>query len=86
MNTLKAIRYMGSLHGFFTFYMPFRLAIMGSPFFDLDNLRYIALPLWVLGAWIILCCSMDMVRRGRGTPAHVDPPKQLLITGLYFHV
>ncbi len=27
-----------------------------------------------------------MVRRGGGTPAHRDPPKQLVITGLYHHV
>jgi protein-S-isoprenylcysteine O-methyltransferase Ste14 len=86
MNTLKTILYMGSMHGFFTFYLPFRLAMLRSPLFGLDNLRYIALPLWMMGAWIIIRCSMDMVRRGCGTPAHMDPPKRLLLTGLYFHV
>ncbi len=86
MNTLKTILYMGSLHGFFTFYAPFQLAAISSSLFDLRNLHYIAVPLWMLGAWIIIRCSADIVRRGRGTPAHLDPPKQLLITGLYRHV
>jgi protein-S-isoprenylcysteine O-methyltransferase Ste14 len=29
---------------------------------------------------------MDMIRRGGGTPAHMDPPTRLVITGLYRHV
>ena len=27
-----------------------------------------------------------MIRRGQGTPAHLDPPKRLVINGLYRHV
>jgi len=86
MNTLKTILYMGSLHGFFTFYIPFRLAILIFPLFDMGMLHYIAIPLWILGAWIIVRCSRDMIHTGRGTPAHLDPPKELLIIGLYRHV
>jgi protein-S-isoprenylcysteine O-methyltransferase Ste14 len=86
MNVLKTLIYMGGLHGFFTFYMPFQIAMWTSPLFDLGNLRYAAVPLWAGGAWIIMICCMDMIRRGRGTPAHMDPPKQLLITGLYRYV
>ena len=29
---------------------------------------------------------MDIIRRGRGTPAFVDPPKELVIAGLYRYV
>jgi len=86
MNTLKTILYMGSLHGFFTFYMPYPLATLNARLFDLGALRYIAVPLWAMGAWIIICCSIDMVRWGHGTPAHLDPPAELVITGLYRHV
>lgn len=86
MNSIKTLFYMGSLHGFFTFYMPFELDALDSTLFRLGTLRYIALPLWSMGAWIIIRCSMDMVRRGRGTPAHMDPPAELVITGLYRHV
>jgi protein-S-isoprenylcysteine O-methyltransferase Ste14 len=77
---------MGSLHGFFTFYMPFQLAAWVASIFDLGIFRYLALPLWILGAWIIIRCCIDMIHQGHGTPAHMDPPKQLLITGLYRYV
>ncbi len=86
MNSIKTFIYMGSLHGFFTFYMPVQLATWSPSLFDLGILHYIAIPLWILGAWVIIRCSIDMVRRGGGTPAHRDPPKQLVITGLYHHV
>ena len=86
MNSIKTMVYMGSLHGFFTFYAPFPLAAWSHPLFDLGKLRYVALPLWTLGAWIIILCCWEMVRKGGGTPAHMDPPKQLVMTGLYRHV
>src|SRR5215216_6459987 len=86
MNFIKTFLYMGSLHGFFTFYAPFQLAAWGSPLFNLGFLRYLAIPLWMTGAWIITRCCIDIVRRGSGTPAHIDPPKQLIITGYYRHI
>ena len=86
MNSVKTMLYMGSLHGFFTFYLPFELAAWVSSRFDFGIFRYVAVPLWIVGAAMILRCCMDMVRRGGGTPAHMDPPRQLIITGLYRHV
>lgn len=86
MKTLKTFLYMGSLHGFFTFYAPFELARWGASLFDAGIVRLLAAPLWAWGAWIIIRCCVDMVRRGGGTPAHMDPPTELLITGLYLHV
>ena len=86
MNTLKTILYMGSLHGFFTFYLPWQLALHDKQSFDTGIFHFIALPLWVTGALVIVRCSMDIVRRGRGTPAHLDPPKTLIVNGLYRHV
>ena len=35
---------------------------------------------------MIIQCSVDIIRKGRGTPAHVDPPKILIVNGLYCHV
>ena len=43
------------------------------------------LPLGV-GLITILWCFTDFVRRGRGTPAPYDPPRELVIAGLYRHV
>lgn len=86
MISIKTLLYMGSLHGFFTFYVPIRLAGLGLSAFGPGALRYAALVLWPVGAWIIIRCSVDIVRRGRGTPAHMDPPLELVVTGLYRHV
>jgi protein-S-isoprenylcysteine O-methyltransferase Ste14 len=86
MNTLKTILYMGSLHGFFTFYVPFWLATRSASLFDLGILRYAAFPLWIFGAWMMIHCCKDMIRRGRGTPAHMAPPKEFITTGFYRHI
>jgi protein-S-isoprenylcysteine O-methyltransferase Ste14 len=83
MNTIITILYMGVMHGFFTFYFPYRLALANRSLFDLGILHYLAFPLWLIGALVIVWCSIDIIRRGRGTPAHLNPPKQLVIIGLY---
>jgi len=86
MNTLKTLLYMGSLHGFFTFYFPYQLALADKPLFELGIFRHLAFPLWIIGTLIIIWCSIDIIRKGRGTPAHLDPPKILIVNGLYRHV
>jgi len=85
-NTLKTILYMGGMHGFFTVYFPFQLASHDEPFADFAWFKYSAILFWTLGAWIVIHCSVDIIRRGGGTPAHLDPPKQLLSAGIYRHV
>lgn len=86
MNTVKTVLYIGTLHGFFTFYFPYQLASRDKQLFDIGVFHLGAFPLWILGTLIIIQCSVDIVRRGRGTPAHLDPPKELVITGLYRRV
>lgn len=86
MNTVKTLLYMGSLHGSFTFYFPYQLAITDIALFDMGQLRYLAVPAWVIGTLVILWRSTDFIRKGRGTPAHVDPPKELVVSGPYRHV
>ena len=86
MNILKTILYMGFMHGLFTLYIPYQLASRDKPFANFGLLAYLAFPFWILGALIIVRCSIDIIRRGRGTPAFVDPPKELVIAGLYRYV
>ena len=42
-----------------------------------------ALALFALGATIYTWCVWDFATIGRGTPAPVDPPKKLVVHGLY---
>src|SRR6185503_16698366 len=39
MNTLKTLLYMGSLHGFFTFYFPYQLSLANNSLFELSVFR-----------------------------------------------
>ena len=86
MNTLKTILYMGITHGLFTFYFPYQLALAGWRLLDFGIFRYFAFPLWIIGTLVIILCSMDMIRRGHGTPAHFDPPRTLIVYGLYHYI
>ena len=85
MNILKTVLYMGFMHGFFTYYFPYQLALADNSLFEPGIVRCLAIPLWLIGTLIIIWCSIDIIRKGRGTPAHLDPPKELVITGLYRH-
>lgn len=38
------------------------------------------------GALIYMVCVADFAVRGRGTPAPMDPPRRLVVTGLYRYV
>jgi protein-S-isoprenylcysteine O-methyltransferase Ste14 len=83
MNTIKTILYMGSMHGFFTFYFPYLLASQSQQIFEPGIIRLLAFPLWLTGTSILIRCSIDIVSRGRGTPAHLDPPRRLIVNGFY---
>src|SRR5688572_14466800 len=45
-----------------------------------------AIVLMVIGAAIMLKCVWDFAWTGRGTPAPWDPPRRLVVTGLYRYV
>jgi len=53
---------------------------------DLGALRYLGLLPILLGAAIYLWCAWDFTFAGRGTPAPIDPPKELVVRGLYRYV
>ncbi len=74
--------------GTVTVLIPFRL-ISSHP----DAERFDSLPLRLLGALAILLgallgawCLWLFVSKGKGTPAPIDPPKHLVVTGPYRHV
>ena len=49
-------------------------------------LRWLAIPFWVAGLAVLCWCAVQFVRQGHGTPAPVDPPKELVAAGLYRYV
>src|SRR6267142_2643918 len=58
----------------------------GTPDLQPGVFRYLgALPI-LLGASIYFRCAWDFTFAGRGTPAIIDPPKELVVRGLYRYV
>jgi protein-S-isoprenylcysteine O-methyltransferase Ste14 len=53
---------------------------------DTGLLAYLAIPLWLAGSTIVLRCFWDFIFTGHGTPNPVDPPKELVVSGLYRYV
>ena len=49
-------------------------------------LRYLGLPLIVVGATGLLWCIWNFLSSGRGTLSPIDPPKHLVVSGLYRYV
>lgn len=45
--------------------------------------QWCALPLMLCGALIYSWCVWDFMTAGRGTPAPLDPPRRLVVRGLY---
>ncbi len=86
MTTLKSLLFFILVPGLLVGYLPWWLASSDAPLFSTGLLRYLALPLWILGWAFMLWCFWDFTFRGRGTPAPVDPPKELVAAGLYRYV
>jgi protein-S-isoprenylcysteine O-methyltransferase Ste14 len=57
-----------------------------GPRLELGPARYSGLVPLMVGLAVILRCFVDFIRRGRGTPAIYDPPRELVVAGLYRYV
>src|SRR6266498_5182890 len=60
-----------------------RSVAASSPY---QALRYLGLPLIIIGAATLLWCIWDFFASGRGTISPIDPPKHLVVRGLYRYV
>jgi protein-S-isoprenylcysteine O-methyltransferase Ste14 len=54
--------------------------------FSVEGVRILGLVPLVLGASCLLWCVYDFGRSGHGTPAPIDPPKTLVVKGLYNYI
>ena len=45
--------------------------------------NWAAIPFWLAGVAVVIWCAADFVRKGHGTPVPLDPPKELVVSGLY---
>lgn len=84
MTALKSLLYLLVVQNF-GFYIPLALCRSGSKA-STSALAYLAFLLWSLGILGVLLCFWDFTFKGRGTPLPTDPPRELVISGLYQHV
>jgi protein-S-isoprenylcysteine O-methyltransferase Ste14 len=85
--TLRSVLWTILLPGFFAGYVPWRYFGLGGASFALNSpAPLIGLLSIVIGIVLLAACIVDFARRGRGTLSPVDPPRHLVVRGLYRYV
>jgi protein-S-isoprenylcysteine O-methyltransferase Ste14 len=85
MTALRSLLFLIVAPGMVAGYIPLALLRRG-PQIETGFLAYLALPLWLIGVIILLWSFWIFLHEGRGTPAPIDPPKELVATGFYRYV
>lgn len=85
MTTLKSLLFLILAPGMVAGYIPLALLRRGAQI-ETGFFAYLAFPLWTIGGIILLWSFWNFLAQGRGTPAPVDPPKELVATGFYRYV
>ena len=82
MTALKSFLFLIIAPGMVAGYIPLGL-LRNGPQIDTGIFAYFTYPLWLIGAIIILWSFWNFLIQGRGTPAPIDPPKELVAVGFY---
>ena len=71
--------------GYFLIYLPFTIGISSEPLINwrYSIFRYVSFVPALFGVIVSAKCMIDFLIKGQGTPAPVDPPKKLVVTGIY---
>ncbi|HSA99587.1 MAG TPA: isoprenylcysteine carboxylmethyltransferase family protein [Anaerolineales bacterium] len=85
MTALKSLLFLIIAPGMVAGYIPLAF-FRNGPQVETGLLAYLAFPLWLVGGVILLWSFWNFLVQGRGTPAPVDPPKELVATGFYRYV
>jgi len=88
MTALKTLLWSVFVPGTLTIVVPYLLLssrLEQFPF-KLSGLRFAGLIPIASGALLYLWCAWDFTFTGKGTPAPFDPPKEMVVRGLYRYV
>lgn len=84
---IRSLAWAALLPGLFAGYLPWRFFGLAQVDVNLANpLHVLGLLGIALGAALLLACIWEFARSGRGTLAPVDPPRELVVRGLYRYV
>ncbi|MCI0550711.1 MAG: isoprenylcysteine carboxyl methyltransferase, partial [Anaerolineae bacterium] len=78
MTALKSILFFILAPGTVAGFIPLVLLRTGSQM-QTGFLSYLAFPLWIIGIVMLVWCFWDFVQKGKGTPAPIEPPKELVV-------
>jgi protein-S-isoprenylcysteine O-methyltransferase Ste14 len=84
---LRSIAWTLLVPGLFAGYVPWRYFGLRDVTLDLGNPGHlIGVVAVALGALLLLACILEFARRGKGTLSPLDPPRALVVQGLYRYV
>lgn len=84
---LRSILWTLLFPGFFAGYLPWRFFGLSEVNFNWrDPLHVAGAALVASGTALLLACIWEFARSGRGTLSPADPPKELVVQGLYRYV
>lgn len=83
MAALKSLVFLILVPGMLIGYVPYVISTTDIELFPPGVLSYLAFPLWLIGGISMLWCFWNFTVNGRGTPAPIDPPRELVVVGLY---
>lgn len=83
MTAFKSLFFLLLVPGLLIGYFPYLISTTDMELLALGAIRYLALPLLLAGWAAMLWCFWSFLVNGRGTPAPIDPPKELVAVGLY---
>jgi len=84
---LKNLAFTVLVPGTVAVFLPYWMIARSGRALAIDPVRLLlAGPPMLLGATIYFWCLWDFAVAGRGTPAPIDPPKYLVVRGLYRYV
>jgi len=89
MVALKTLLFTILVPGTVTVFIPYLLLSSGiQQWFPVKFgvVRFLGPVPMLMGILIYLRCAWDFTFTGRGTPAPIDPPKELVVKGLYRYV
>jgi protein-S-isoprenylcysteine O-methyltransferase Ste14 len=67
-------------------YVPWRYFGVDSAFHVIGVRQIVGLTCIIVGAALLAACVWEFARKGRGTLSPVDPPRHLVVQGLYRYV
>jgi len=83
MTIIKSLIFLILVPGMLIGYFPYRVSLSDHELFSAGMFAYLAYPLWLIGGAAMLWCFWNFTINGKGTPAPIDPPKELVAVGLY---